>query len=267
MSKISITGEHMHNRGFNNWHPFFNWLKGTGFDPKIIFDVGVATDTEELYFHFPNSRYVFVEPLEEFKDNLNALANKYNGVYVMAAAGPSEGELELQVTSDLGGTSIFTAREAQDPEFNKVLGQPLQVPRKVPMVTLDTIWNSLEAEGGFKPEGPGLLKVDVQGGELEVIKGAQTCLDNFEVVILEVNYLTGYVGSPIFDEYIAYMSSRGYVVLDIIHSLYTDVGMLTQSDVVFAKRDGILRQNQKTHNSYEIAKGDRLTNYKGITRK
>jgi hypothetical protein len=63
------------------------------------------------------------------------------------------------------------------------------------------------------------------------------------------------------------MSERGYVVLDIIHALYAESGLLTQSDVVFAKRNGVFRTDQRTHTSYDIAKGNRLTNYKGVTRK
>ena len=90
-----------------NWHDFFTHIKSKGFDPKSIVDVGVATDTEDLYYHFPKARYLFVEPLVEFEPSLQQLCQKLNGVYMLAAAGATDGEMEIRVTPDLGGSSRF----------------------------------------------------------------------------------------------------------------------------------------------------------------
>jgi hypothetical protein len=109
-----------------------------------------------------------------------------------------------------------------------------------------------------------LLKVDVQGGELEVLRGAEDCLHNFEVIVLEVGIMETYIGQPIFHEYIAYMAQRDYVVYDIIHTGYGDTGSLNQIDLVFVKRTGQFRQDLRS--VIDTNKAQSLNNYKGIKR-
>ena len=233
-----------------NWNQFFEHIKSTGFAPVNIFDIGVATDTNELYQHFPSARYCFIEPLVEFEPSLQLLCNQYPGsVYLLAAAGATDGELELQVTPDLGGTSKFSLVNAEIFDMTT---------RTVPQVKIDTAWTTLELSGAS------LLKVDVQGGELEVLRGAELCLDNFEVILLETGLTEVYVGQPIFHEYIAYMAERDYVVYDIIHAGYGDNGLLCQIDLVFVKRNGRFRQDLRAVVDENKAKS--LNNYKGIRR-
>lgn len=236
-----------------DWYSFFNHIKSCGFDPTTIVDVGVATDTEELYVHFPNARYLFVEPCAEFENSLQALTQRYPGsVYMLAAAGASDGEITINVTPDLGGTSVFKTLEAQDGAYDMSA-------RTVPMFKIDTMWEALELQG------PALLKVDVQGGEIEVLKGADQVLDNFEVIVLEVGMIEQYIGQPIFHEYVAYLADKGYVVYDIIHTGYADTGMLAQIDLVFVKKDGRFRQDQRTMTDYSLV-ASKVSNYKGIKR-
>jgi hypothetical protein len=112
--------------------------------------------------------------------------------------------------------------------------------------------------------GPSLLKVDVQGAEIEVLRGAEDCLDNFEIILLETGLTEVYVGQPIFHEYIAYMAQRDYVVYDIIHAGYADTGLLCQIDLVFVKRNGRFRQDLRS--VVDASKAQSLNNYKGIKR-
>lgn len=232
-----------------NWFEFFTHIKSTGFNPTTIVDVGVATDTEDLYRHFPSARYLFVEPLAEFEPSLVALCQRYDGVYMLAAAGATNGELEIRVTPDLGGSSRFETIESTEGAYD-------MKPRIVPQLRIDTMWKTLELEG------PALLKVDVQGGEIEVLKGAEKVLDKFEVIVLEVGMIEQYIGQPVFHEYVDYLAKRNFVVYDIIHTGYADTGLLAQIDLVFVKKDGQFRQDQRAQVDY-TKKHD---NYNGITR-
>jgi FkbM family methyltransferase len=235
-----------------NWFEFFTHVKQKGFTPATIVDVGVATDTEDLYYHFPQARYLFVEPCAEFEPSLQRLCQQYNGTYMLAAAGATDGEMQLYTGSDLGGSSKFITLECEDGAYE-------MKPRTVPQFKIDTMWNTLELNG------PALLKVDVQGGELEVIKGAEQVLDNFEIIMLEVGMAEQYIGQPIFHEYIAFMAERGYVVYDIIHTGYVpETGLLLQMDVVFVKKDGQFRQDQRSLPDY--SKINHNSTYKGVKR-
>jgi FkbM family methyltransferase len=232
-----------------NWYEFFTHIKSKGFDPVTVVDVGVATDTDELYHHFPTAQYLFVEPLAEFEPSLQQLCQRYNGTYMLAAAGATDGELTINVSPDLGGTSKFELVNAEIFDMKT---------RTVPQFTIDTLWKALNLSG------PALLKIDVQGAELEVLTGTEKTLDKFEVIVLEVGLTEVYVGQPIFHDYIAFMAQRDYVVYDIIHTGYGDTGLLCQIDLVFVKRNGQFRQDLRSITDEEKAKS--LTQYKGITR-
>jgi FkbM family methyltransferase len=243
---------------FRNWPQFFHWLHETGFKPKTIVDIGVATDTEEMYQWFPESKFIFVEPLKEFEPSLQNLISRYNGNYILAAAGSYDGEIEIDVTADLGGSSIFAHKLADDKQLEEALGMPTTVKRTVPIWRLDNIWEAFEAEGAA------LLKIDVQGAELEVLKGAENCLDNFEIILLEIGLTEHYIGQPVLIDYIKYMDERGYSVIDFINAGYANNGILMEVDAVFAKKTGWLYSNNKDWTDYNQAKN--WNNYKGVRR-
>jgi hypothetical protein len=121
------------------------------------------------------------------------------------------------------------------------------------------MWTALELTG------PTLLKVDVQGGELEVLKGATTIMDQFEVIVLECGLIETLIGQPIFHEYVAYLAEQNFVVYDIIHTGFSDIGLLAQIDLVFVKKDGQFRQDQRCQSDYSKVNYKNL-NYKGVTR-
>jgi FkbM family methyltransferase len=228
-----------------------NLLKREGFEPNIIIDVGVATDTVHLYEHFLDRRYLFVEPLIEFEPNLKHLCKEYWGEYILAAAGAEDGALTINVTPDLGGSSRYQTLDSLDGAYD-------MIPRRVPQYKLDTLWEI------FNCEGPGLLKIDVQGGEMEVLKGAEKCLHNFHAIILEVGLIEQYVGQPILHDYIAYLAERNFVVFDIMENNYAQTGLLGQVDMMFVQKDSIYRADQRWFNNYEDAA--QHTNYKGVYR-
>lgn len=57
---------------------------------------------------------------------------------------------------------------------------------------------------------PDLIKLDVQGAELDILKGAEECLNNCTNVILEAQHKDYNLGAPKIEEVIEYMSSIGF---------------------------------------------------------
>lgn len=233
-----------------NWFTFFEHVKNTGFNPTSIVDIGIATGTDELYRHFPRARYLLVEPLKEFEQHLQMLCSQFPGSnYMLAAAGPEEGHMVIHVGPGMGDSSRFKTLMAEDGAYEMPA-------RTVPQYRIDTMWDTLNFTG------PALLKVDVQGGELEVLKGAEKTLPNFEMIVLETPLTQNYVGAPIFHEYIAYLAARDFVLYDIIHTGYADTGMLAELDLVFVKKDGRFRQDQRCIIDYDKARS--LDNHNGV---
>ena len=62
----------------------------------------------------------------------------------------------------------------------------------------------------FEVNSTYILKIDVQGFELEVLRGAQRMLQNTVAVELEVEFQEMYEGQPLFGEISAFLAARGF---------------------------------------------------------
>ena len=70
--------------------------------------------------------------------------------------------------------------------------------------TLDDFADELRAGG------PSLLKIDVQGAELDVLRGGQEVLQTFQWVYLEMSFVELYDGQPLADEIVDELRTRGF---------------------------------------------------------
>jgi FkbM family methyltransferase len=205
-------------------------LRDQGFEPCTVIDVGVAAGTPDLYTIFPEAYFLLVEPLSVFEPQLQSILETHRGSYVLAAAGAETGRVTFNVHVDyLEGSSLF--KEAMGPEAD---GEEIEAP----LVRLDDV---VEERG---LSGPFLIKVDVQGAELEVLEGAPRTLAGAEAVALEVSLFQFMKGAPEFHDVIAFMKARGFVAFDIVLGWNRPLdNALGQVDIVFVKEDGRFRKD------------------------
>ena len=204
-------------------------LTTLGFHPRTVIDVGAASQTAELYEEYPKAEILLIEPLREFEPFLRKICEKYRAQYLLAAAGECPGTATLNVHPDRFGSSFL--KEEEGPAVD---GEP----RQVPVITIDDAC----AERSLK--GPYLIKVDVQGAELQVLAGARETLSNTEDIVLEVSLFGLMIGGPQFHDVISQMKSCGFVVYDIYGFTYRPFdGALAQVDIVFVREQGFLRKS------------------------
>jgi len=207
--------------------------KRQGFAPATVIDVGAAWGnwSRECAAVFPNARHVLVEPLVEYRTSLEkAVKELPSAVLVQSVAASAPGTVTFHVHPDLEGSSVY--REGDDPQINGV-------PRELLATTLDFIAKEHHIEG------PCLLKLDVQGAELDVLRGAEETLKKTEYVILETSLFSAYDNVPILHDVIAFMAARGFVPYDILGLLYRPLdGALCQADVCFVKKNGMFRRER-----------------------
>jgi len=198
-------------------------LSSRGFTPATVIDVGVADGTPPLYTCFPEARTLLVEPLAEFRPQLERLARRHGCEIVAAAAGPREGEAELYIKPRTSTSSAYLGRIAGEK-------------RRVPMVALDR----LVEQRSLAP--PFLVKVDAEGAELEVLRGAERLLPGIDVLILEMTFITELRGAVEFVDVVRYLDERGFVLYDIFNQrVRRPGGELIQADITFVPRDSALR--------------------------
>jgi len=201
--------------------------RSMGIAPASVIDAGAANGTQELYLTFPQARHLLIEPLREFEPALDALKKRIPQLeYVIAAAGPQAGETTIHVHPDLYGSSTRLEDEGTD-----VNGTP----RVVPVARLDDLCKDLPA--------PYLLKIDVQGGELDVLTGAANVLRHTEMVVLETLLFETYRDAPQFRDVVEFMHQRGFVLYDIADLLHRPLdNALLQIDVAFVPASSPLRK-------------------------
>jgi len=193
--------------------------RAQGFAPSTIIDVGASNGqwTRECLQIFPDARYLLVDPLEENRSTLGALAASDARIEVwQGALGAESGSLDLWAHGDQ--SSFLPSHDFPG------------LRRAVQVRTLDSfIETSLL-------QAPMLLKADVQGYELEVLKGASRCLEMCEVLLIEVSFRRLYDGSPLAHDIVGYLGARGFRVYDICSFLQRPAdNELVQCDVVFAR--------------------------------
>lgn len=203
---------------------------GSGLRPATVVDVGAAYGRWSLECQevFPGVRYVLIEPLAEYSYQPQSVRSSLRGtIEIEAAATREPGMIQINVHEDLVGSSL--KREQEGPAVDGV-------PREVRAATLDDLCAEHSATG------PYILKVDVQGAELDVLGGAERMLRTAELVFLEVSFFRFYHNGPLFHEVVAHMSCLGFVPYDFVDHLYRPLdGALAQLDVVFVRSDGPLR--------------------------
>jgi len=146
--------------------------RGLGFEPRTVIDVGAGIGTFELYETFPKARHILIDPLDENKPYLEKIVHRLaNAEYTIAVATERSGTATINVHRDLFASSLYSESEGPDVDG---------IPRKVPAITLDEVCEERELQG------PYLIKVDVQGAELNVLAGASQILKDTEYLCLEV---------------------------------------------------------------------------------
>jgi FkbM family methyltransferase len=102
------------------------------------------------------------------------------------------------------------------------------------VVETDRLDNRLKASEILRPS---LLKIDVQGGELDVLKGLGVLREAVDYVYLEVSFQELYENQPLFAETDAFLRSCGYQLRGIANA-YVDKGIgPTQADALYSRAE------------------------------
>lgn len=220
-----------------NFTAFLEDIRARNFNPKLILDVGANRGdwTRMAKAVFPKASFLLIEPQVEMRQSLNALCSKFENIsWIEAGAGSKEGKLVQTIWDDLAGSSFL-------PHVDENLLRSGKQ-REVEIVTIDSLLSSRNLTI------PDLVKLDIQGFEIEALRGANSLFGKTELFIMEVSLFAfaDVPGVPIFREVVEFMSERGYEIYDIPGYLRRPFdGALGQVDLTFAKREGMLRQSNQ----------------------
>lgn len=212
------------------FHKRIRWLRTVGFNPLTVFDAGafVGQWTANTASVFTDAKYVLIEPnpgsMESARKQLADHAP--TPVFVEAAVGATAGTAYLNIWS----------REAG--QGSSLLGHVAGAPQEAIKVTVTTLDAIAEQLGRY----PELVKLDLQGFELEALKGSARVLATARIFMIEFGCLPAYINRVSPRELLDHMYDSGYVLYDVVDLLYRPYdGALTGGDFFFVKKDDDLR--------------------------
>ncbi len=232
--KLKISTKNTPNRDFGS---FITHLKQLDVHIKTVIDVGIAFGTPAFYKALPQAKFYLVEPVPGCKPLLQKLEQTMGATFFNVAAGAEDGEMEFFVHPDVSGSSSKRQWEGESLDGERIT---------VPVKRLDSLIPDSIAR-------PSLLKIDTQGNELDVLKGATTLLDKIDIVIIETSFHEFRKGAPEIHEIIASMTALGYRCYEVLEGHYRAVdNALAQVDIAFVKYDSILRSSKCFFNKEQL---------------
>lgn len=205
---------------------YFLKLKNLGFEPDLILDIGAffGTWTLDCLRFYPSAKYFLFEPAHHsYQRNLD----QFNNVKIIHTILNSE-EKEVDwygETNGGSGDSFFKER-------TKHFANTMPIKKQTTTLENELKKENIQAKSVF-------IKIDTQGSEIEVLKGAGTILNNTDFIVLEMPFFGQYnEGCPSFREYINFLDSKGFVPFEItdIHNI-GNPPFQTQIDLLFINKN------------------------------
>lgn len=191
-----------------------------GFAPQTIVDIGAFQGDWSAIVRriWPGARLFMIEGNEAKRSVLTPVAGTLDADLRFALLGAKDGQ---EVTFHVMGSGSSVYEE--NSSFDRYVE-----PRK--LSRLDTVLSDVE--------GVDLIKIDTQGFELEVLKGAERLLNTASAIVMEVSLIQINKGAPLIHDVLPFMKERGFVSYEIvgIHRRHLD-GAMNQVDVLFLRED------------------------------
>jgi FkbM family methyltransferase len=200
-----------------------------GMDFLTVLDAGASRGQFALFAsaRYPRAKLICFEPLPESCALLRRVTAGRDVEIHAVALGARGEDRDLNVSAQDDSSSLLPIGPRQVSEFPGT-----QRARTIPVAV-----RPLDEYVPADLRRPALLKIDVQGFELEVLKGASRALDSIDAVFVECSFSELYTGQATVGAVIQLLAERGFRLVDIYGLIRDASGAALQGDFLF-RRDG-----------------------------
>jgi FkbM family methyltransferase len=190
----------------------FQFFKGHNIEIDTVLDIGAHKGkwTQKFKEHYPNSKVLMIEANADHVDDLIR-----TGHYILALVGKDNEEVDYYSCEDKNNT-----------EGNGIYKENTNVPfisKKRISVTLESLLPGQRFD---------LIKMDVQGAELDIIQGSPGFIHNAKYLWLELQPHNYNIGAPSAGKVIGYLNQIGFEIITL-DEVNTGNGVIMGMDMIF----------------------------------
>jgi len=186
-----------------------------------VVDIGASNGmwSESVMPYFPDAKYLLIEAQDVHLPDLKKFTARHPNVdYVLKAAGERAGTIYFDGDEPFSGQAMI--ERGRDGLI------------EVPVCSID------EEIAARALPGPYLLKFDVHGFELPILRGAEKTLKNTSLLIMECYNFEIAPGSLLFHDMCRHLHDLGFRVADMSEPLWRPGDrMLWQMDIFFTRAE------------------------------
>lgn len=194
--------------------------KQSGLGIHCIYDIGANKGNwaREAKHYFPDAQFILFEANPIHYSDLEKTGYKY----FIQALSDGDGVREFY---SIGGTGDSFYKEATVHYTNNT-------PLKINVKSLDSLCVS------EKLQSPDFIKIDVQGSELDILKGGSLVCKGANFIFMECPIIEYNIGAPTLTDYVKFMADIGFFPSDVgeVHNREEDF-MLLQVDILFVNKN------------------------------
>ena len=200
------------------------FYKNKGIDFKNILDIGACNGSWSLLVKsiIPGANILMVEANTDKEQILRKIGN-YK-IALLSSEANKEVNYYKSLSGDASGNSIYLENTKYKfiPEKRITTTLKLIVPKDVDY---------------------DLIKMDVQGSELDIIKGSLDIIKKTKFLLLELQIFEYNKDAPMLSEVLTYLKNINFDLVDVFDLLYSSSGSLIQIDGFFVNRDFYDKKN------------------------
>ena len=196
---------------------FLAHMETLGYKTKVVYDIGAcqAAWSKELKANFRNIEIILFEANPAYKTFLENSGFKF---FNDVLSNPGREYADFYNGTNTG--------DSYYKETTKYYDQQSSI--RLPCKTLDKIIEENELPV------PNFIKIDTQGSELDILKGAQSIIDQVDFIYTECPIIRYNEGAPSISEYLEFFRSKNFIPIDIFE-IHRAENILLQIDIMFVR--------------------------------